>query len=94
MDDKKLAGFATKSESAIDQMRKEEARLIIHEFIAESGCTDFEVADDDLREKGVKSDIISDITSVTIPGVKLTWATESTLSIMVDTLRRKTKRIL
>jgi len=83
MDDKKLAGFATKSESAIDQMRKEEAKLVLHEFIAEVGCTDFEVADDDLREKGLKADVISEITDLTIPGVKLAWVTESTLNVKV-----------
>jgi len=89
MDDKKLAGFATKSESAIEQMMKEEARLVIHELISESGVTDFEVADDDLREKGIKSDLIPKVTDLKIPGVKISWVTDTTLSLKVDKSKYK-----
>jgi len=89
MDDSKLAGFATKSESAAEQMQKASAELVMHEVIKERKCTEFEVADDDFREKGVAPEFIPHISELKIPGVKMEWKTDSTMSVVVTLAKYK-----
>ena len=92
MDDKSLAGFATKSASAMEQLKMESVRLVIHGIIKDAGCTDFEVMDDDLRDKGIKPDMIADIHEIEVPGVTMEWLSSNSLRIVVDMKKYKGER--
>lgn len=85
--DKALADFVNGSESAVEQLRREEAVLVIKEIIENSGVTEpSDVFEDELIEKGIGKDYVKELEKdLDIQGVEIVWnKEESSYSIKVD----------
>lgn len=82
--DEKLSEVVLGSESAMEVILKEDAKLAVDEIIKSAGCTELEALKEDLREKGISEDFIPDLVDkVEIEGVELKWKDEERTILLV-----------
>ncbi|MFW6172324.1 MAG: AAA family ATPase [Elusimicrobiota bacterium] len=85
--DEALASFVSGSESAVEQLRREEAVLVIKEIIDNAGVTEpSDILKEELVERGVGKDYVNELEeNLSIEGVEIIWDEEkNSYSIKVD----------